>query len=90
MTKPLKRIVAPTLYHFVDGKKCSGPNSMMRGDCTDLKGDCTRLWGGCTRLWGDCTGLKGNCTRLWGNLDEILKDARPCNLADWVEELTDD
>lgn len=59
MTKPLKRTVTPTLYHFVDGKKCSGPNSMMSGDCSGL----------------------------WGNLGEIPKDARPCDLADWVEEL---
>ena len=45
-----------------------------------------RVPGSNPNMSGDCTGLSGNCTGLSGNLDDIPADARPCALADWVQE----
>ena len=67
------------LYHVINGGVIAGANSDLRGDCSELRGDCSGLWGNCSGLWGDCSGLSGD-------LNDIPYDARPCNLADWVQE----
>jgi len=61
MKQILERIT-DILYHYAKGKRQSGKNIQMYGDCTGLRGDCTYLY-------GDCTGLYGNCTGLYGDLD---------------------
>lgn len=38
------------LYHFVGGKKVTGQNNNMSGDCSGLRGNCSDLYGNI----GDC------------------------------------
>ncbi len=76
--KPLKRLER-SLCHVVGGDQIHGANSDMSGDCSGLRGDCTELS-------GDCSGLRGYCSGLSGDLDAIPRDARPCNINNWVEE----
>ena len=78
-TKPLSR-VKPGLYWLEsDGTK-------HEGNCSGLWGNCSGLWGNCSGLSGNCSGLSGNCSGLWGNCSGIPSAARPCDLADWIED----
>lgn len=71
MSKPLQR----------QPRKLTGWHDGLRGKINpDLRGDCSGLRGEIS------SDLRGDCTGLWGNLDEIPTNARPCDLADWVEE----
>ena len=84
MKKPLKR--GRGLWFIRGGQRVDGPHDRLRGDCSDLRGNCTGLRGDCSGLRGNCTGLRGNCTGLSGNLDDIPRHARPCDLADWIDD----
>jgi hypothetical protein len=84
--KPLKRTMSG-LHHYKNETLVGGPNAAMWGDCTGMRGDCTGMRGNCSELWGDCSELSGDCSGLLGDLDEIPESARPCDIADWVEEV---
>ena len=40
--KPLTRSTS-NLYHFIDGKKITGPNENMFGKCTNLSGNLDKI-----------------------------------------------
>lgn len=40
------------------------------------------------KISGNATGLRGDVSELTGNCDEIPKDARPCDINDFVNEET--
>jgi len=81
MKQILERIT-DILYHYAKGKRQSGKNIQMYGDCIGLYGDCTYLYGDCTGLYGDCTGLYGDCTRLYGNCTGLYGDLDVAELTD--------
>ena len=87
MTKPLKRVAHDGLYHYAaSGDKLAGRSLGLWGDCSGLWGDCSDLSGNCSYLSGDCSGLWGDCSDLRGDLGAIPRDARPANIADFVEQ----
>ena len=70
------------LYHYIDGKKISGRNPDMYGNCTSLSGNCTNLYGYCSGLSGHCSGLSGHCTGLRGDCSGLSGDLDACEISD--------
>jgi len=84
--KPLRRVAAGAIWHFVDGVKVHGPHDRIWGDVSGIWGHVTDIRGDLTDIWGDVTDIRGDVSGVEGDVSLIPASARPCKIANWVRD----
>ena len=72
--KPLRRVAAGAIWHFVDGVKVNGPHDRIEGDVSDIWGDVSGVRGDVSDIWGNVSGVRGDVSDIRGDVSGIRGD----------------